>query len=59
MSFFAYKRVAEGYAEYRPFYHPLIMKKIREWTGLDGKFENAIDEGTFIFRGYIWYLQRK
>jgi SAM-dependent methyltransferase len=45
MSFFAFKRVAEGYAEYRPYYHPLIMKKIRECTGLDGKFENALDVG--------------
>ena len=45
MNFFAFKRVAEGYSKYRPFYHPLIMKKIRECTGLEGKFENALDVG--------------
>ena len=45
MSFFTFERVAEGYAKYRPYYHPLIMKKIRESTGLEGKFENALDIG--------------
>jgi SAM-dependent methyltransferase len=45
MSFFTFERVAEGYAKYRPYYHPLIMKKIRECTGLEGKFENALDVG--------------
>ena len=29
MSLFTAKRVADGYAKYRPRYHPLIMKKIR------------------------------
>ena len=43
--FFVFKRVAEGYSKYRPFYHPLIMKKIRECTGLEGKFEYALDVG--------------
>ena len=45
MSFFVFKRVAEGYSKYRPYFHPLIMKKIRECTGLEGKFENALDVG--------------
>jgi SAM-dependent methyltransferase len=45
MRFFAFKRVAEGYSKYRPYFHPLIMKKIRDCTGLEGKFENALDVG--------------
>jgi ubiquinone/menaquinone biosynthesis C-methylase UbiE len=45
MSFFSHERVAEGYARYRPYYHPLIMKKIRECTGVEGKFDNALDVG--------------
>ncbi|CAB1060769.1 hypothetical protein D1BOALGB6SA_5536 [Olavius sp. associated proteobacterium Delta 1] len=45
MSFFTFERVAKGYAQYRPYYHPLIMNKIRQCTGLEGKFENALDVG--------------
>jgi len=45
MNFFTIERVAEGYAKYRPYYHPLIMKQIRGCTGLEGKFENALDVG--------------
>lgn len=45
MNFFAFKRVAEGYAAHRPYYHPLIMKKIRACTGLEGKFAKALDVG--------------
>jgi len=49
MSFVSYARVAEGYAKYRPYYHPLIMKKIRECTGLEGKFESELDNGDFFY----------
>lgn len=45
MSFFAFERVAAGYARHRPQYHPLIMDKIRQHIGLDGKLDHALDVG--------------
>jgi SAM-dependent methyltransferase len=45
MSFFTFQRVAEGYATHRPYYHPLIMQKIRARLGLDGPLSRALDVG--------------
>jgi SAM-dependent methyltransferase len=45
MSFFTFQRVAEGYATCRPYYHPLIMQKIRDRLGLDGPLSRALDVG--------------
>lgn len=45
MSFFTFQRVAEGYATHRPYYHPLIMQKIRAQLKLEGKVKNALDVG--------------
>jgi SAM-dependent methyltransferase len=45
MSFFAFQRVAEGYATHRPYYHPLIMQKIRDRLGLDRPVSHALDVG--------------
>ena len=45
MSFFSFQRVAEGYANHRPFYHPLVMEKIRQHINLKGKCNNALDIG--------------
>jgi SAM-dependent methyltransferase len=42
MSFFKFQRVAEGYATHRPYYHPLIMQKIRERVG---PVSHALDVG--------------
>ncbi|MFC1975207.1 class I SAM-dependent methyltransferase [Chloroflexota bacterium] len=45
MSFFAFQRVAEGYANHRPYYHPLVMNKIRQQLNLKDKFSRALDVG--------------
>jgi ubiquinone/menaquinone biosynthesis C-methylase UbiE len=45
LSFFAFQRVAEGYARHRPYYHPLIMNMVRKQLGLKNKCTNALDVG--------------
>lgn len=45
MSFFAYQRVAEGYANDRPKYHPLIMQKIQQELKLEAGVAHALDIG--------------
>ena len=45
VSFFSFKRVAEGYAAHRPYYHPLVIAKIRARLGLRGKLNAALDVG--------------
>jgi SAM-dependent methyltransferase len=45
MSFFAFQRVAEGYAKHRPYYHPLVMDKIRQQLNLKDKCHHALDVG--------------
>ncbi|KKK55318.1 hypothetical protein LCGC14_3075760 [marine sediment metagenome] len=45
MSFFSLERVAQGYANCRPYFHPLVMQKIRQYIGLEGKASNALDVG--------------
>ena len=45
MSFFAFQRVAEGYARHRPYYHPLVMDKIRQQLKPNGKYQTALDVG--------------
>ena len=45
MSFFAFQRVAEGYANHRPYYHPLVMNSIRQQLNLKVKCNNALDVG--------------
>jgi SAM-dependent methyltransferase len=45
MSFFTFHRVAEGYATHRPYFHPLIMQKIRDQLGLSGPVPYALDVG--------------
>ena len=45
MSFFAFQRVAEGYAGHRPYYHPLVMDKIRQHLNLKDKCNQALDVG--------------
>lgn len=45
MSFFTFQRVAEGYAAARPYFHPLIMQKIRDLLGLKGPLSHALDVG--------------
>ena len=45
MSFFAFQRVAEGYANHRPYYHPLVTNRIRQHLDLKGKCSRALDVG--------------
>ena len=45
MSFFAFQRVAEGYANHRPYYHPLVISRIRQKLNLRGKCNNGLDVG--------------
>jgi len=45
LSFFAFERVAEGYATHRPYYHPLVMNKIRQHINLQGKYNSGLDVG--------------
>lgn len=45
MNFFTFQRVAEGYATHRPYYHPLIMRKIRERLSLNEPLAHALDVG--------------
>ncbi len=45
MNFFAYKTVAERYAKYRPHFHPLVIKKIRNHLGFKKLVNLALDVG--------------
>ncbi len=45
MSFFTFQRVAEGYATHRPYYHALVMDKVRQQLGIKGKYDRALDVG--------------
>ena len=45
MNFFGFQRVAEGYANHRPYYHPLIMAKIRQHLALESKYDSVLDVG--------------
>src|SRR5258706_3038615 len=45
MNFFAYKTVAERYAKYRPHFHPLVIKKIRNHLGSKKLVNLAVDVG--------------
>ena len=45
MSFFVFPRVAQGYANHRPYYHPLIMEKVRHRINLQGRYEHGLDVG--------------
>jgi len=45
MNFFAYKTVAERYAQYRPYFHPLVIKKIKNYLGFKKSVNLALDVG--------------
>ena len=40
MTYFNYERIAEGYANHRPHFHPLVMEMLK----------------NLVFEGYNWYL---
>ena len=45
MSFFAFQRVAKGYADHRPYFHPLVMDRVRQQLNLKDKCGSALDVG--------------
>jgi len=44
INLFVHKTTAERYAKSRPFFHPLVIKRIREFTGREN-FKHALDVG--------------
>jgi len=45
MTFFSFQRVAEGYANHRPYYHPVVISKVSDKLGLNSKLDTALDVG--------------
>jgi len=45
MNFFAYKTVAERYAQYRPYFHPLVIEKIKTHLNLSNPVSRSLDIG--------------
>lgn len=45
MTFFSFQRVAEGYANHRPYYHPVVISKVSDKIGLNSKLDTALDVG--------------
>jgi len=45
MNFFAHKSAAERYAQHRPYFHPLVIEKIKTYLGLDAPVAHALDVG--------------
>lgn len=45
MNYFAYPTAAERYANGRPFFHPLAVKKIERICCESGRISRALDEG--------------
>ncbi|HSK87668.1 MAG TPA: class I SAM-dependent methyltransferase [Anaerolineales bacterium] len=45
MNFFAYRSVAERYARYRPYFHPLVIEKIKTYLQLQQPVSFAVDVG--------------
>ncbi|SRR6266487_483627 len=45
MNFFVYKTVAERYAKYRPYFHPLVIEKVKKYLNIQRPVEFALDVG--------------
>jgi len=45
MSFFDAAEVAKGYAKNRPYFHPGVIRKIKDYIGVDRKLKRALDVG--------------
>src|SRR5919108_4867968 len=45
MNFFIYRTVAERYAKYRPYFHPLVIEKIKAYLNPEQPVGLAIDVG--------------
>lgn len=42
-NFFAYQTAAERYSKARPYFHPLVVERFRQFAGLDFPLERALD----------------
>jgi ubiquinone/menaquinone biosynthesis C-methylase UbiE len=45
MNYFSPKTAAERFAAGRPFFHPFIIRQIKEYLALENKFPSALDVG--------------
>jgi len=45
MNFFAHKSAVERYAQHRPYFHPLVIEKIKSYLDLETPVERALDVG--------------
>jgi len=45
MNFFTHKSAAERYAQHRPYFHPLVIEKIKSYLDLESPVERALDVG--------------
>ena len=45
MNFFAYKTAAERYAQYRPYFHPIVIEKIKTHLNLSSPISQSLDIG--------------
>ena len=45
MNFFVYKTVAERYAKHRPFFHPLVIERIKAYLNIQRPVNFALDVG--------------
>ena len=43
MNFFAHKSAAERYAQHRPYFHPVVLEKIRSYLKLEAPVDLALD----------------
>jgi len=43
MNFFAYKSAAERYAQNRPYFHPLVIEKIKQYLDIKMPVKHALD----------------
>ncbi len=57
MGYFNYKRVAEGYAQHRPFFHPTVMNLIWQHLDLNDKFSTGLDVGCGAGRSTLGLAQ--
>ncbi len=43
MNYFAYATAAERYAKSRPYFHPIVIEKIKAFLKLKSQLPNALD----------------
>lgn len=45
MNYFEYRSVAERYARHRPYIHPLVIQKIKDFLSIESPIDLAVDAG--------------